>query len=401
MSKTNCHTGNPIVFVADGITVHAGGNMRNGGWHVMKPMPDVAIGPEGVLRTKIHRDRVPNGWSCASAFTKTKVPHFVVIEWPDFSIPSNAGAEFWHALVNDFKVNNIKTVSASCAGGHGRTGVQLCILAHIMLPTSQHSWKDVAELITYIRSVYCEHAVEGKSQQQYIADVLALPVGEDLFKMSKDFGYIPSTIDYQNMYEELEDDSSRMKPKKSKPKKNAKYPKKSKTLLDDWNNDDEWVFKGSFVEDMVLLECMDCEDTQWHKSGVSIDTECNVCYNGVLTDVYDKQIDYETNMICNECNLSFHTKEMMENTATCKLCFHNMFTDKKIKPFTIMQEYPSQRTVKCVGTKALVPLVCTEIVDGTLCKIKPLKELGDMHKKSTAKSYVKKTDNRYDVMKGE
>ena len=51
MSKKDCHSGNPVVFEAQGIKVHAGGTNRSGGWHVMSPMPDVAMGPLGVMRS--------------------------------------------------------------------------------------------------------------------------------------------------------------------------------------------------------------------------------------------------------------------------------------------------------------------------------------------------------------
>jgi len=421
MSKTNCHTGNPIVFVADGITVHAGGNMRNGGWHVMKPIPDVAIGPEGVLRTKTRRDSVPSGWSCENAFHSTKLPQFVVIEWPDFGIPSNAGRDFWYALVNDFKTKNINTVSTSCAGGHGRTGVQLCILAHIMLPTTQHSWKDVAELITYIRSVYCEHAVEGKAQQQYIADVLALPVGEDLFKMSKGFGYIPSAMDYQNMYEEIEDDSSRMKPKKSKPKKskpkkNPKYLNKSKTLLDDWDNDAQWgehfeedddKFHGGFVDDMVLLECRDCHTTDWYKSPLDGLTSCMKCEQAgskysLLSDLCDSYIDEDSkDCYCANCDGDFHIKEM--EGPICRLCKIECSCSVSATESNLKARYvkpASKRLVKCVGIGKPIPLVCTTFNEkGELRKVNPIRVLSEKKKMKKPKTYSK--NKRYNVMENE
>ena len=52
--------------------------------------------------------------------------------------------------------------------------MQLCILAHMMIPKEQHTWNDAAELIRHIRDLYCTHAVEDKSQQKYIADVLEI-----------------------------------------------------------------------------------------------------------------------------------------------------------------------------------------------------------------------------------
>ena len=80
---------------------------------------------------------------------------------------------------DDIKEFNIKVISTQCAGGHGRTGVQLAILAHYLIPTEQHTWKDAGELIEWVREQHCTHAVEAKSQQQYIADVCEIPLGEN------------------------------------------------------------------------------------------------------------------------------------------------------------------------------------------------------------------------------
>ena len=228
-----CHTGNPLVFEAHGIRVHAGGNTRQGGWQNMKPRPDVAIGPHGVIRTRNITNSMPTGWSCGTKVRGDDMPELVVIDWPDFGIPQHVGRPFWLALVEDFKSNDIKTVLCSCMGGHGRTGVQLCILAHLMLPKEQHTWQDASQLVTYIRSVYCNHAVEGKSQQQYIADVLEIPVGESLFLEAPvakfDMSAFKSSgIDYEDLWEDdWEDEKPTKKTKKNKNKKAKSYGKKT------------------------------------------------------------------------------------------------------------------------------------------------------------------------------
>ncbi len=175
MSKVGCHVGNPVVFEAKGIKVHAGGTNRSGGWHVMSPMPDVAIGPIGVMKSAKTRDIMPLGWSCSDKVSIGQTPVLFEIDWPDYNIPNNLGREWWLAFVDDCISKGIKSISTQCMGGHGRTGVQLCILAHMLEATTQ---PDAGSLIRWVRERYCEHAVEAKCQQDYIAEMLQIPVGE-------------------------------------------------------------------------------------------------------------------------------------------------------------------------------------------------------------------------------
>jgi len=103
-------------------------------------------------------------------------------------------------LAYDIKTQDIKTVSCQCVGGHGRTGVQLAILAHLLIPKEEHTWKNSAQLIRFIRSRMCEHEVEAASQQQYIADVCQIPLGEDLFppvSRSAYGNYVPFNLGWE------------------------------------------------------------------------------------------------------------------------------------------------------------------------------------------------------------
>ena len=95
VSKMSCHTGNPLVFEAQGIKVYAGGTSRQGAWTRMNPYPDVAIGPVDVMPMKIKKDVLPDGWSCTDKIDTGKIPHIIGIDWPDFSIPANLGKDFW------------------------------------------------------------------------------------------------------------------------------------------------------------------------------------------------------------------------------------------------------------------------------------------------------------------
>lgn len=191
VSKQSCHTGHNLIFkTPDGVEVWAGGRNRSGGWHLMNPLPQLAIAPSETLGMNLlsSKTEVPEGWSCEQHLTNGTPPHFISLDWPDFSIP-NVSKYFWYALLDDIKEFDIKVISTQCAGGHGRTGVQLAILAHFLIPTEQHTWNDAAELIEWVREQHCTHAVEAKSQQQYIAEVCEIPVGEDKVHSSWGGGY--------------------------------------------------------------------------------------------------------------------------------------------------------------------------------------------------------------------
>ena len=175
-SKVDCHTGNILVFSTGGVDVYGGGSSRNGCWYRMDPLPDLALGPSDVVKRDVFS--FPDGWAISKYAPKP--PVIIPIDWPDYSIPRTLKREFWLDLAYDIKTQDIKTVSCQCVGGHGRTGVQLAILAHLLIPKEEHTWKNSAQLIRFIRSRMCEHEVEAASQQQYIADVCQIPRGEAL-----------------------------------------------------------------------------------------------------------------------------------------------------------------------------------------------------------------------------
>ena len=181
VSKAACHTGHKHIFTTDnGIEVWAGGKNRVGGWHTMEPYAQVAIGPsetmgEGYAASS--NTEVPEGWSCERHVVVEEPPVMVSIDWPDFGVP-NLPVEFWTSLCTDLITHNITTVSTQCAGGHGRTGVQLSILAYLLSPSKHGQWKDAHDLIQWVREQHCTHAVETNGQQQYVADACGIPVGK-------------------------------------------------------------------------------------------------------------------------------------------------------------------------------------------------------------------------------
>ena len=110
VSKHDCHTGHNLIFkTPDGVEVWAGGRNRNGGWHLMNPLPQLAIAPSETLGMNLlsSKTEVPEGWSCEQHLTNGTPPHFVSLDWPDFSIPK-VSKYFWYALLDDIKEFGIK-----------------------------------------------------------------------------------------------------------------------------------------------------------------------------------------------------------------------------------------------------------------------------------------------------
>ena len=185
--KPQCHTGMTNVFTThDGITVYGGGRNRQGGWWTMTPLPDLAIGASETMsawgkhssKSSTDDTTVPDGWSCADAIVQPpKDPLFVHLDFPDFGTPEST-AEFWYALVRDIRTHGIKTISTQCAGGHGRTGVQLAILRYLLCDDKRSDYLTASDLVRWVRDRHCHHAVETQAQLEYVADVCQLPVGD-------------------------------------------------------------------------------------------------------------------------------------------------------------------------------------------------------------------------------
>ena len=178
-----CHSGQNKVFTTTGgIDVYAGGRNRNGGWWVMRPAPDLAIGPDETMRPfsmkTVASTVVPEGWSCDQFIGRTDPPKFMIeMDFPDFGVPK-VEDYFWYALHDDIVEHDIKSISTQCAGGHGRTGVQLAILYYLLNDDDVKSTiADAAQLIELVRDLHCSHAVETNEQQRYIARVLDIPAG--------------------------------------------------------------------------------------------------------------------------------------------------------------------------------------------------------------------------------
>ena len=195
-SKAGCHTGHNLIFkTSDGIEVWAGGKNRQGGWQKMSPLPQLAMGPSETLvsYSASSKTDVPEGWSCEQHLENTTPPPMLSLDWPDFSIPK-VSKYFWYAVIDDIREMKIKSISTQCAGGHGRTGVQLAILAYLLGTKEERvAWPDAGVLIDWVRDMHCTHAVESKDQQQYIADVCGIPHGTDKVVSTGGFGWSDNT----------------------------------------------------------------------------------------------------------------------------------------------------------------------------------------------------------------
>ena len=258
--KAGCHSGNPVVFTIGEVTVYAGGHSRDGGWHRMSPLPDLALGPAQVM-DRGDATTVPDGFTCRDGIGKSS--HMISIDWPDFGIPQDVGGGFWLALVDDIKRLGIKSVSTQCVGGHGRTGVQLAILGYLMGDAECLKQPNAHALIKYVRSIYCDHAVETGKQQEYVAQCCGIPVGDTLFvpmKKSK------SKFTYA--------DESNFKPKKGNP--STKYFDEDDFAHDDADDDADADGDG-FPTTWELYACEMCSHTQWVHKADKMPDACDDC----------------------------------------------------------------------------------------------------------------------------
>ena len=182
-----CHEGNILVFTThDGIEVYAGGSSRKGGWWLMNPVPELAMGPDNEVLKGMPSKYATRGldadkWSCMGKIETVEPKNILAIDFPDYKTPQDLGIDFWMELRKNIRKNKIKTIHCMCMGGHGRTGVQLAILRWLLASEEERkAWKDANELVTAIRKPYCHKAVESKAQQEYVGDITGLPDGDPL-----------------------------------------------------------------------------------------------------------------------------------------------------------------------------------------------------------------------------
>ena len=341
VSKHNCHTGNPLVFTTDdGIEVYAGGTSRNGAWYRMDPLPDLAIGPMQVIGGKKDGTTVPDGFSCRDHILTSTVP-MVLLDLPDYKIPQDVEREFWVALVDDIRRLGYKRISTQCVGGHGRTGIQLAILAHLFGVTDQ---PDSAELIRWVRDRYCVHAVEAASQQKYIAEVCELPLGDDLF---------PPAI----------------------PKSSVKTVSSVSLAKEKEKEDEQSLPLEGDHAGFEFFTCGECMHHEWvHFQDTHLKHSCPECQSH---KEWERTPDARFNMQkCTDCNedVSWYSVIPYKNDDLCRCCYADMVqVDIEVDNAIHDDSVPGAWKISCTECDELHPmdffgdgadeLVCIKCID--------------------------------------
>jgi protein-tyrosine phosphatase len=81
------------------------------------------------------------------------------VDWPDFGLPADPAA-FLAALEDVMaRARRVDVVELGCLGGHGRTGTALACLAAL---TGVEG-----DPVEWVRSTYCENAVETDEQAEF------------------------------------------------------------------------------------------------------------------------------------------------------------------------------------------------------------------------------------------
>ena len=102
---------------------------------------------------------------------KSKAGPWLALPIKDFDVPS-WNRELWDALAVDVAkllLDNVPVLVA-CVGGHGRTGLAVCILTGILRPDLVGT-----NPIKWLRENYCDEAVETRAQVSYVFEILGLP----------------------------------------------------------------------------------------------------------------------------------------------------------------------------------------------------------------------------------
>ncbi len=89
----------------------------------------------------------------------------IMIPWRDYGLPEVSFGMAVYAIKEAFAWAKAGAkVEVGCIGAHGRTGVVFACMALHADPTLT-----AVEAVRYVREVYCEHAIETKEQEWYIA----------------------------------------------------------------------------------------------------------------------------------------------------------------------------------------------------------------------------------------
>lgn len=168
-----CHSGNVSVMHSAVTEAH----LYCGGWSRGADSADVAVidltGTEPLDVESPFRalnDQAAQAFKAAmdSASEERTLP-WLSFKIKDFGVPT-VKRETWVALAAAIKqlLDQGSDVLLACQGGHGRTGTAAAIICYLLN-------SEVGDPVTYLRSVYCEHAVETRRQHLYVNRMCELP----------------------------------------------------------------------------------------------------------------------------------------------------------------------------------------------------------------------------------
>ena len=303
------------MFDTGTVKVYAGGTNREGGWHRMTTKPDLAMGPRGVIISNKSSDLLPKGWKSTGALINGGHTVVMEIDWPDYGIPKNLGPSWWDALIEDIKEKDITSISTQCMGGHGRTGVQLAVLAHKLIPEKDHTWKDAGELITQIRDWYCTHAVEAKQQQTYVADCCGIPEGKSVVTVQTNTW---ATVDFDESMILTEDEmEAEIRANENRKKTNGK--KKKKTDGKRQGRKYETPIKKGWT----LTRCPACGEYEWRRATEEdMEILCRRCHSDHPYPADDEFLDGAELVHCTLTEKMFHPIEMLHHGTSYEAAAH-------------------------------------------------------------------------------
>ena len=143
---------------------------------------------------------------------------------------------------------------------------------------------NASSLILYIRGLYCDHAVETKSQQEYVADVCNMSMGENLFPpVSKPSWPV-------NQYDDIKVNNYWGDNSLYEEDNNVELPSGNELVTP---MDEDVLIPNGFD----LVGCKECGHFEWYSEydEYDIPTNCPVCASIEYVDVTDA-IDIPTNL---------------------------------------------------------------------------------------------------------
>jgi len=331
-----CHTGSVLVGTFGGVTLWAGGDSRKGGWWTLKPYPDLAIGPKGHVnkpRFISSQHELPEGFEhLAEHFggdANEEPSKVIALDWPDFSVPKDTPSEFWHALRDEILKQDFTSVYCMCMGGHGRTGISLSILIHLLATPEERLWTDYAGLLAWVHENYCDQAVEGKDQAQYAADACGLDLGDVIINHYRGGGGAWDWADYthgggwgKQTPVTVKNDKHAFGKTKCYGCGAEKQRKVMETVLGVTPKDDIWLCVPCYEDAGDLRFAEDYE------KGVVVDKL------GPLVPRYlDEEVPTTKHVHCYDCDVVWDTKEYITNNG-CQMCL----SQKWIPPITDTEE---------------------------------------------------------------